>query len=326
MGEAMARLRLVLLPLALCACGSRDGGPPAPAHDPVTLPADDSLHATAPVEWLYWTGHLHTAEGRWFGFEEVFFEIGTASMAHAAVTDVDASTFRFVESLSPTALPRAATGFELSLAGQTARGGGGTDTLHAEAPGYVLDLTLTASKPVVLQHDDGYARYVVGGYTYYYSRERMAAVGTLVVGTDALPVTGTAWFDHQWGDLATVGQLGWDWFALQLDDDREVMVFVIYGPDGRIAQKAGSYTNGASTRQLSPDEIQVTATGAWNSPHTGCVYPSGWSLEIAGMAFTVTPVLLDQELVGPPSSYWEGAALVTGSGTGRAYLELTKCL
>ena len=318
----MIRLRLALLPLALCACGS--GGGPSPAA--VTLPADDALHAAAPVEWLYWTGHLRTATGRWFGFEEVFFDLGTVSMAHAAVTDLDAGTFRFSESLSPTRLGRAASGFELSLAGQTARGVGGTDTLHAEAPGYVLDLVLTASKPAVLQHGDGYTAYAVGGYTYYYSRERMTAVGTVTVGTEVLTVSGTAWFDHQWGNLDAVGELGWSWFALQLDDDREVMLFLIYGPDGRIAQTAGSSTSGVTTRELSPGEIKVTATGTWESPHTGCVYPSGWSLEVAGAAFTVTPVLLDQELVGPPSSYWEGAALVTGSATGRAYVELTRCL
>jgi predicted secreted hydrolase len=292
----------------------------------VTLPADDSLHPSAEIEWLYWTGHLQAPDGRRFGFQEVFFDVGTMSMAHAAVTDVDAGSFHFVESVSPTKLQRVATGFDLSLAGQTARGGGGADTLHAEAPGYVLDLTLSASKPAVLQYGDGYTDYVFGGYTYYYSRERMAAVGTLVVGTEVLPVTGTAWFDHQWGSLATAGQLGWHWFALQLDDGRELMVFLIYGADGRVAQTTGSYTDGASTRQLSPGEIQVTATGTWKSPHTGCVYPSGWSLGVAGMSFTVTPVLLDQELVGPPSSYWEGEALVTGSGTGRAYVELTKCL
>ncbi len=322
----MASPRLVsFLLLASCACGSGGRGSTAPSHDTVRLPADDSLHPTAPVEWLYWTGHLQTEAGRWFGFEEVFFDVGTASMAHAAVTDVEGNTFEFVESPSPTKLTRAATGFELSLAGQTARGVGGADALHLETPGYVLDVTLTPGKPAVLQHGDGFTEYAVGGYTYYYSRERMAAVGTLVTGAEVLPVTGTAWFDHQWGNLDTAAQLGWDWFALQLDDDREVMIVVMYGRDGRIAQTAGSYTKGSSTRQLSPDEIRVTATGTWSSPRTGCVYPSGWSLEVAGEAFTVTPVVLDQELVGPPSSYWEGAALVTGSGTGRAYVELTKC-
>ena len=32
----------------------------------------------------------------------------------------------------------------------------------------------------------------------------------------ALEVTGTAWFDHQWGDFIAVGGGGWDWFAVNL--------------------------------------------------------------------------------------------------------------
>jgi hypothetical protein len=39
----------------------------------VSLPADDGQHDDAGIEWWYWTGHLETADGGWFGFEEVFF-------------------------------------------------------------------------------------------------------------------------------------------------------------------------------------------------------------------------------------------------------------
>jgi predicted secreted hydrolase len=30
--------------------------------------------------------------------------------------------------------------------------------------------------------------------------------------------SGQAWFDHQWGDFRVDRFVGWDWFALQLDD------------------------------------------------------------------------------------------------------------
>ena len=52
----------------------------------------------------------------------------------------------------------------------------------------------------------------------------MAATGTVLVNGDASNVTGTAWFDHQWGDFIAVGGGGWDWFAVNLDDvvDRTV--------------------------------------------------------------------------------------------------------
>ena len=60
----------------------------------------------------------------------------------------------------------------------------------------------------------------------------LAAAGTLVV--DGLPVavTGTAWFDHQWGDFIAVGGGGWDWFAVNLDDGTDLTVSLVRGADG----------------------------------------------------------------------------------------------
>ena len=50
----------------------------------------------------------------------------------------------------------------------------GHDTLHGEGQGYSFDLSLDATKRPTLQHDLGYTDYSFGGYTSYYSRERMA--------------------------------------------------------------------------------------------------------------------------------------------------------
>jgi len=316
------------LALALAACGSGNGsnGPSRAQHATISLPADDALHASAPLEWLYWTGHLHTDTGRWFGFEEVFFNEAVGSMAHVAVTDVDPATFEFAVSVSARALHASANGFDLALAGQTAAGGGGNDTLHGATATHTLDLALTTSEPAVLQFGNGYTDFVTGGNTYYYSRERLTAAGTVAVGGEVLAVTGTAWFDHQWGNLANVGVLGWEWFALQLDDDREVMVFQLYDAAGRVAQVAGTYDDHGNVTVLAAGDITVTAQGTWTSPHTGCSYSSGWTLGVLGQSYTVTPVLLDQELHATGPMYWEGAATVTGDATGRAYVELTTCM
>ena len=49
----------------------------------------------------------------------------------------------------------------------------------------------------------------------------MRVSGTL--GGDGGPpmqVAGQAWMDHQWGNFVVAGGGGWDWFSLQLDDDR----------------------------------------------------------------------------------------------------------
>ena len=45
-------------------------------------------------------------------------------------------------------------------------------------------------------------------------------------------MTGTAWFDHQWGDFIAVGGGGWDWFAVNLDDGTDLTVSLVRAADG----------------------------------------------------------------------------------------------
>jgi predicted secreted hydrolase len=206
------------------------------------------------------------------------------------------------------------------MAPQTAKGGGGHDTLHGEAGGWTFDLGLEALKAPVLQNGDGYTDYTFGGYTYYYSRERMAATGTLSDGTTSYPVSGIGWFDHQWGDITKAVTKGWDWFALQLDDQREMMLFIVRDSSAPILV-GGSYTD-AQCLTTSVTDAKVTALGQWKSPRTGCTYPSGWTVEAAGMTFTVLPTIADQEVSSATPKYWEGACLVSGDANGRAYVEL----
>lgn len=292
----------------------------------VTLPADDTVHSES-MEWWYWTGHLKTADGRWFGFEQVFF--GTlvlgqrGRMAHVAVTDIDGGKFHYDTQIHLGAYTPVANGFDFSMPPQTAKGGDGHDVLHGEADGWVLDLTLDAAKPPVYQHDVGYTDYPFGGFTYYYSRERMNAVGTLKNGSTTYAVTGNAWFDHQWGSIAQALKMGWDWFALELEGGRELMLFIVRDSSQQILV-GGSYTDEfCVTKSISGTSVQVLPLGDWTSPRTGCTYPSGWTVVVEGKTYTVTPALKDQEVSTAVPIYWEGACTVSGDATGRAYVELT---
>jgi predicted secreted hydrolase len=298
-------------------------------HAPkVFLPADDAAH-DEPSEWWYWTGHLEDDAGRWYGFEEVFFlaryEGFEYMMAHHTITDIEAGTFSYDLRYGFGGLPDVVDGFSLSLGNWTATGGGGNDHLRASVNHYVLDVELAAVKPPVLQHGNGYTDYDFGGYTYYYSRERMAARGTLEVAGETRYVTGWAWFDHQWGSMFEAVQVGWDWFAIQLDDGREIMLFALL-KDGEPTLLGGSMTDGrGETTEIASHEFAVTAVSSWTSPATGCTYPSGWEVTVGDLSLIVTPVLEEQELPVPVAglTYWEGAATVNGDATGRAYIELT---
>ncbi len=194
-----------------------------------------------------------------------------------------------------------------------------------------VDLVLASAKTPVLQGDSGLSLKGAepGNAAYYYSLTRMPARGTVSVGGARFAVAGLAWMDREWSTSALGAHLaGWDWFALQLDDGRELMLYRLRRRDGTAdPHSAGSLVDPAGgVRRLGASDARVEATGHWQSPRTGVRYPSGWRVETAGLVLELAPRLLDQELdVGV--RYWEGAVTVRGDEGGRpvsgaGYVEL----
>jgi predicted secreted hydrolase len=197
-----------------------------------------------------------------------------------------------------------------------------------------LMLQLGAGRSPVLHDTDGWVAFADAGGSYYYSRTRMPTAGSLTIGGQRLAVTGSSWFDHQWGDFIAIGGGGWDWFALNLCDGSDLMLSFVRAKDGSYPLVYGTWVgaNGV-VRHIEVAQINLTALGTWTSPHTGATWPAGWRVQIAqiGLDVTVTPEVADQELNTMESTgviYWEGANSVAGrlAGvpiTGRSYVELT---
>jgi predicted secreted hydrolase len=293
----------------------------------VYLPEDDGVHDT-PVEWWYWTGHLEDSEGGRYGFEEVFFLVKWLDthyiMAHQSITDITQGTFSYDVEIIPGYPEEMADGLHLSADNLSAflSSNGKDDVLNGSAGAYGVALDLMPAKPPVLNLDGGFGDLVPGLSTYYYSRSRLDVQGALQKEGETILVSGTAWFDHQWGDLLKALEIGWDWFGIQLDDGMDIMLFVIRDQTmgqvsgGTIVDPEGSYET------LQPGQFQVTALTQWESPDTGCTYPSGWVISFGEQQLIILPEVQDQE-IPTPIPYWEGAATVSGARTGRAYVELT---
>jgi predicted secreted hydrolase len=335
--------------------------PTAVAYPPVRFPQDEGPHDSL-AEWWYYTGHLRDDSGEEFGFELVFFrgirgDRPPGYAAHFAVTDVARRRFAYDQrqdvALRETARPSAPTrgprapgivaaapgdgGFDMQLGGWTLRGANGRDSLSAAMPGYALNVQLTSTKPPALHLGSppafpGLISFGPAGYSYYYSRTHMAATGALEVDGRTRRVTGGAWMDHQWGDFLVLGGGGWDWFAVSLDDKRELTLSVIRNERGEVIVQYGTLvTAGGEARHVPPGAFTLQATGTWRSARTGVTYPSGWRIAAPGEALDLSllPVLLDQELDTRASTgviYWEGAVAVrdaTGEAVGKGYVELT---
>jgi predicted secreted hydrolase len=162
----------------------------------------------------------------------------------------------------------------------------------------------------------------------------MDVTGTLHVADRALDVTGTAWFDHQWGDFISVGGGGWDWFAVNLEDGTDLTLSLVRDADGTYPLVYGTLVEAdGATHHLPADAFSVIVTDEWQSPSTGATYPAGWIVEIAGESLRIElePTVADQELDTRATTgviYWEGSQRVEATRGGRAlggeaYVELT---
>jgi predicted secreted hydrolase len=208
--------------------------------------------------------------------------------------------------------------------------------LHASVDGKAIDFSLTSEKPPAIHGHSGISKKgpCATCASHYYSMTRLRTSGTMTYGGARFSVRGLSWMDHEFGsDELQADLVGWDWVSLQLDDRRELMLYVLRRKDGSVVpESSGSVidTRGRVT-YLPRSAFTLTATGSWTSPHTGGVYPSGWRVRVpsARIDVTLTPQLLDQELANTTGgvSYWEGAVDARDATSGRAvglgYVELT---
>jgi predicted secreted hydrolase len=356
--SASPTLRATLSVAEALGGGRTDGFARALAPRAFVFPVDHGPHPEFRTEWWYWTGNLRApAAGggpRRFGFQLTFFRTALASsiaprrsawgardvyMAHLAVTDVAAGRFHAQDRWARSALDLAgATGdpVRVWVGDWTAEGAGPEGLpihLRAGDDDVRIDLTLASVKRPVLHGERGLSRKSdePGNASYYYSLSRMRTDGEMRLGGQAFQVEGSAWMDREWSTSALGPELvGWDWFALQLDDGRELMLYRLRRKDGGIAPESQGTlvrADGASQR-LDRDAVEVLALGHWTSPRGGTRYPAGWRLRIPALALelTVTPLVADQEL-DLAVRYWEGAVRVEGTADGRplggdGYVEL----
>ncbi len=320
-----------------------------------TFPEDHGAHPDFRSEWWYFTGNLDDPDGRRFGFQYTLFRFAVAPgederssawgtrqvwMGHLALTDVDGGRFFRAERFS--------RGGDIGLAGASARPFrvwledwemvSLSDPffplrLSAEADDFGLELALDDERGPVLQGDGGYSRKGPGegNASHYYSYTRLEADGHISLDGRRVRVTGEAWLDREWSTSALGEDVrGWDWFALQLDDDSEVMFYRLRRADGSADPlSAGTVTSAGSQPRPLGRDAAIRPLRYWTSPETGIRYPVAWRLAAPSESLDLEiSALLDGQEMATAVRYWEGAIGVSGVRdgrrvTGRGYLEMT---
>ena len=332
-----------------------------PCH--LTFPIDHGPHRAYRTEWWYYTGNLTDADGHRFGFQLTFFRSALQPaanrskwpkpasnwrtnqiyLAHAALTDIDDGLHLQAEQTARAALCLAGTeqtDATTTIHLNTWKAVITPDNHHlsANTADFSFDLNLAPAKPPVAHGHQGYSRKGPSPEqaSCYYSFTRLEAAGHLTVADKRYTAQGTAWMDHEFSSAPLAeGIAGWDWFSIQLDNQQEVMLYMMRQADGSMNPVSSGTVVLASgqTRHLNLEDWRIQPLAYWTSPQSGARYPVKWRLAIASLALEVTieANLESQEMRTPSSTdviYWEGSVRAKGvqedaTVSGVGYVELT---
>ncbi len=340
----------------------------APGYE-FSFPRDHAAHPDNRIEWWYYTGTLETKSGRRFGYQLTFFRVGVVRepknasrwalrdlyMAHFAISDIEQQSFHSFERINRAGIGWAgADVFDRNAPGEEqhrlkstvrvwnedwdARIEGGRHMLHAIDEDWSLDLKLTPSKSEVIHGENGISQKgpSAGNASHYYSLTRLESSGQIAVDGEAFEVAGLSWMDHEFGtSVLDDQQVGWDWFSIQLEDGRDLMLFEIRRQDGSIDQRSSGtlIEAGGHAIHLNYEDFSLAPGQMWRSSKSGASYPTAWKIDLPryGLRLNVTAAFEAQELRTPESTgvtYWEGSVAIEGAAgdkkiRGRGYLEMT---
>ncbi|MFA5907098.1 MAG: lipocalin family protein [Desulfobacula sp.] len=141
-------------------------------------------------------------------------------------------------------------------------------------------------------------------------------------------ISGSGWFDHQWGDVSSgvtpqddpTGQkrlLGWDWFGINLNDGRAVVISI--HRDMETKKILGSNFVLINTDGMTQiiTEFYAEPLRFWYSPKTCISYPVEWEISIPSLdgKLIFAPQRDDQEIPFPgvTRAIWEGSGQISGT-------------
>ena len=302
------------------------------------FPTDHGPHPDYRIEWWYLTANLMGEDGTEYGVQWTLFRSALAPetrdgwsdpqiwLAHAALTTEDRHLV--AERFARGGVGQAGVETEPFDAwiDDWRMVGPDFDSVQLTARGaaFSYNLALTAEGPLVFHGDGGYSvKSRDGQASYYYSQPFYAVDGVLTIDGQGVSVTGDAWLDREWSSQPlSDSQTGWDWFSLSFDDGSKMMGFLLRETD------ANAYS---SATWIAPDG-QTTAypDGAFRAQPlaetevAGRSVPTSWAVTLPDRGVDVTVEAINPNAwMAVSIPYWEGPVRISGSHTGRGYLEMT---
>jgi len=309
----------------------------------LSFPSDHGAHPDYRIEWWYLTANLKGDDGLDYGVQWTLFRTAAAPgeragwsspqlwMGHAGLTTPKQQFY--AERLARGGIGQAGVtpdpfaawidNWEMTATGTATGAQLQQLTLSASGSDFAYDLTLTAQGPLVQHGDRGYSVKSEGGQaSYYYSQPRYQVSGSLTLPNGRLAVTGRGWLDREWSSQPLAeDQTGWDWFSLSFDSGEQLMGFILRGSSGDFTSGSWIAADGSVTA-LQPGAFQ--AAPLKTSKVAGRSIPTQWNITLPKQGVSVTiQSINEQSWMRTSFPYWEGPVTISGSHSGRGYLEMT---
>jgi len=311
---------------------------------PIENTSVEAAHREYGTEWWYFTGHLEDINQRKFGFELTFFRVGLRKkqlstweaqslvVAHFALSDEQNNLFLFSEEKDRESFDLAGAsnkGLNVWLKDWSAVRSENKILLKAKDSEKSIELSFESKKPIVFHGDRGFSKKGAepGEASIYTSLTRLEGGGLVTIGEQQFKVKkASAWMDHEFFTSSDKkGAKSWDWFALQLSNNEEIMLYQLTDSNGEVTKFSSGTLVKSDGSYLPLPDFKIETLATWKSPKSGISYPSKWRIKALNYDLTVSPTIANQEITGSKTTgvnYWEGRSIVSGSHSGEGYVEL----
>ncbi len=328
----------------------------------MSFPSDHQAHPNFDIEWWYFTANLQDKNGNEYGLQWTLFRFKdptavseqTSSswgndqlfMAHASLHSNDKHWFS--EKLARAGVGNASVSaypFTLAIddwywtntlpdnnllpAKLVFSAGTKFQSQANKFENIDVSLELSANGPIVKQGINGYSIKTkeAAHASHYYSAPFINVEGSFKTSNENINVTGKGWFDHEWtSGLLDDQTLGWDWFSLHLDNGDKLMAFRMRMRDGQDYVTASYIDAGGSSTTFSYPDITLLPTAMFPvyTQEGERPMPLEWRLSLPNKNLDLLVVTTKQQQWNPALvPYYEGQIHITGTHTGKGFMELT---
>jgi len=160
----------------------------------------------------------------------------------------------------------------------------------------------------------GFLYQGTSGYSYYYSQTLLNLIGTLKLNDITEPITGTAWIDHQYGELKSTIEDQYEWFSVQLSNGMDLNIWTIFygqnqSPNTSNYKICSIYLSDSKDTSIS--NFELTRLMYTIMPNSSFCYAQKWRFVWDNIDLIITTNQKHNEVLSP-FRFYEGSTTING--------------